>query len=120
VNTHLHPTVLFPVGRVVALQVLFFSRALISSKTASFHFGISRASYTFFGIWTLDRLEVKAAKDGDKFEYETKFDKGCLVHDLPGFLKAMGTLRSIYCFLSSMGTSRLVYRELGSRRDLLV
>jgi len=45
----------------VALQVLFFSRA-------SFHFGISRTSCPFFGISTLDKYEVKAAKEGDKFE----------------------------------------------------
>jgi len=69
---------------------------------------------------TLDKLEVNAAKEGYKFEYDKKLDKGCLVHGLPGYLKATGKLRSVYCFLYSMGTSRSVYRELGSRRDLPV
>ncbi|KEH25905.1 hypothetical protein MTR_6g037500 [Medicago truncatula] len=67
-----------------------------------------------------DQLEVKAAKQGDKFEHDAKIDKGCLLHGLPGFLKAMETLRSVYCFLSSMGTSISVYRELGSRKYLPV
>lgn len=120
VNTHLRATVLLPADKVVALQVLFFSRAFISVKTASFHFGVSRASCTFLGILTLDILEVNAAKEGDKFEYDTLLDMGCILHGLPSFLKAMGKLRSVYCFLSSKGTSRLVYMELGSRRDLPV
>ena len=95
VNTHVHPIVVFPLGKLIKSQVPFISRALISSMIASLYLRTTRASYVDFGIATEDMLVVKALKELDNLWYDTYLKIGCMVQDLVPFLRATGISRSL-------------------------
>jgi hypothetical protein len=72
VNTHLHPTVFFPVGFRIISQVPFFVSTLISSNIAAFHIGSCMVVSQSQGTIAKCREVVKALKVGDNLSRETK------------------------------------------------
>jgi predicted nucleic acid-binding protein len=95
VNTHLHPTVFFPVGLGMISQVSFFVSALISSNITAFHIGSCMAVFQSQGTIAEYREVVKALKAGDNLSRETKSEIRCdvegvvlpfRVHNLISFL----------------------------------
>jgi len=93
-------------------QIVFFSIARISSSSTSYHFGSARSVATFFGISKLDNWEVKAEKFEDKFEYDIKLNIWCLVHDLTGFVMAIGSYVSGYKIWFFENRNRLTFLSL--------
>lgn len=103
---HLHPSVCFPGWRSVMTYVLFFSRALISSKATTFRLGSCRAASIVEGICTWSKLETKARYASDKCSRDTKLHIRCCVQVLTLFLNAMGLSSWTICSITGESYSR--------------